>query len=323
MEELYLDAGARVHFRDGKGGTLHKTVVEPHSHRVTHLVILKGFLQPHDYVIPVSCVEKATAQDITLTLTTAELENYPEYREVEFREWRDDWGAEMKHPRAHVVTWMAPVGVFEPDRAVLPVIRRRMLKGIPPREKVIGRDSVVRTLDDIVGRVDHLWLHRDTWELTHMVVRHGVIPHYIIVPVSWITSIEPDEIYILSSAEPLPQLTADELSAAMASVLGPDVNGDAYPLDHNLAIAADLTEALAADARTAESVIEVVFEGGVATLGGTVESEVVHRAAEAIAAADSRVVSVVNALEVRPSAAGQDILQTAEGGMMRLIEPED
>lgn len=78
-----LTIGAYVWFQDGNSGTLRQVVIDPQTKRVAELVVAQGFLQRDVHVIPVSCVKKATADAISLSLQLGDLVNYPEYREVE------------------------------------------------------------------------------------------------------------------------------------------------------------------------------------------------------------------------------------------------
>ena len=71
-------------------------------------------------------------------------------------------------------------------------------------------------------------------------------------------------------------------------------------LDSYAAIVARVTAALTSDPRTDVAVIGVVNEQGLVTLKGQVDSPEVKEAAEEIAAQQPGVISVVNALEVKP-----------------------
>lgn len=302
MIEMSLDVGARIRFRDGRGGTLHKLVVDPRTKQVTDLVIMRGFLQRHDYVIPISVVDNVTPDEIEIALYSEELESYPHYREIEFvQPIVDEWDSEASHPREHVVVWYPLAGFYERDSRVIPALRRRIPEGIPMNEEVIGRSSVVRNIDGIVGKIDHLWLDRESWQITHLIVRKGIVPHYVVVPFSWISSITPGEVYIWGSGEQLKEIPFSQLAMGPSQIAGEaDAGEGGIPLDDNLAIAQQLTDALAEDPRTSTSVVEVVYERGVVTLLGAVRSEIAHAAAEEIAHRHPSVSSVVNALEVRP-----------------------
>jgi hypothetical protein len=316
MEELYMNIGAHIRFRDGAGGTLHKVVVDPHTAKVTDLVIVKGMLQRHDYVIPIGVVEQASEDEIQVALYIQELASYPEYHEVEFEVWLDDWEHEIFYPREHILVWNPHVGFYEGQRTAIPAIRRRIPKGIPFGEAVIGRSSIVRNIDGVVGKIDHLWLDRKSWEITHLVVRRGILPHYVVIPFSWISDIDTDEIYVRGTNTQLKEVPITLLHLEPARPAGEAVGNEHYLLDENLTIADEVLTALAQDPRTAAFVIEVVYEHGVITLMGEVESELAHTAAEEIAHCHDGVVSVVNALEVRPELSNTDTMANALGQLV-------
>jgi hypothetical protein len=316
MKGMYLNIGAQVRFQDGVGGTLHKVVVDPYTKQVTDLVIVKGLLQRHDYVIPLSVVEQASEDEILVALYTQELASYPKYREVEFEEPLDDWEHDMFYPCEHVLVWNPLVGFIEEPRTIIPVIRRRLPKGIPFGEEVIGRSSVVRNINGVVGKIDHLWLDRDSWEITHLVVRSGIIPHYFVIPFSWISTITPLEIFIRGTDTQLKQVPATQLQLVLAYDTNVKVGDEGYLLDENLVIADEVLDELAEDPRTASSVVEVIHDQGVITLMGEVNSELAHSAAEEIAHRHQGVTSVVNALEVRPKPSNLDTMTTVLGQLV-------
>jgi uncharacterized protein YrrD len=313
-EDLFLKIGARVHFQDDKGGKLHKVVVDPHTGQVTDLVILRGFLQRHDYVIPVSAVRSVTPEEVNVTLHVEELANYPEYREVEFDEWMDEWESELAYPREHAVVWFPQVGIYVREKKMVPVIRRRVSRGVHEGEVVIDRSLIVRTIHEVIGNVDHLWLDHDSWEITHLVARRSLVPHYVIIPFSKVDSITPEAIYIRGNSEQLREIPVSQWHLELVKSFSKE--NDLYSLDESLAISEEVSGALAADPRTAASVIEVIYEHGVVTLIGEVDSELVHRAAEEIAHQHARVVSVVNALEVRPKDAIIDTMASTVGQLV-------
>lgn len=298
MQEFDLNIGAHVRFQDGKSGTLRKVVIDPHTKQVTDLVVAQGFLQRHEHVIPITCVEKATVEAIIVALRFQDLEKYPEYREVEFEEELLDWESYEGYAREHVRVWYPSVGIFERERPIVPVIRRTISKGIPTDDQVIGRASVVRNLNGVVGKIDHLLLNRGSWEITHLVVRRGLIPHYVVIPYAWVSAITPGKVLIRGSNSQLKEVSIARWQQGLSSTVGVVAGAEEYALDSNLAIAEDVIALLADDPRTALYAIEVVCEQGMITLLGDVGNVVAHAAAEEIAHQHARVKSVVNALEV-------------------------
>jgi hypothetical protein len=166
----------------------------------------------------------------------------------------------------------------------------------------------VHNLDGVIGNVDHVWLKPESWEITHLVVRNGLFPHSVVIPFSWMSSITTEEIYIRGTDEQLKEISSTQLPLELTITPGLYARGDEFVPDGNLVIAEGVAAELAEDPRTASSVIEVIFEHGVVTLSGEVENEQAHTAAEEIAHHHADVVSVVNALEVRPKSRNLDAM---------------
>ena len=77
--------GADVYTTDGKAGKLMKVVIDPENERVTHLIVEKGLLAKTDRVVPLEAIAETGDDGIRLGLSTAELEELPQFNETEFR----------------------------------------------------------------------------------------------------------------------------------------------------------------------------------------------------------------------------------------------
>jgi uncharacterized protein YrrD len=206
MTTVKFTIGARVHCQDGRCGVLHKVVLDPHTHRLTDLVVEKGFLQRQDRVLPVSLVKTATAEDIYLTLGSAELVNYPEYREVEFEQPAPGWEPGSRYRREDSLHWSTYYGLPDYADPLIPMIRKRVKQGIKSDLAVIGRDTPVRTIGGVIGKVDHLLVDQQTQAITHLVVQKGLFPYQLIIPISWVEQVEGEEIFIKGEHEELKTL---------------------------------------------------------------------------------------------------------------------
>lgn len=314
MKEMYLNISAHVRFRDGAGGSLHKIAVDPQTNQITDLIILLGFLNRHDHVIPVSHVDQLSPQEITLALTVAETTQYAIYREVDVEERVDDWETEVSHPRERQLFWYPMIGVVERERNVVPIVHRTLSKGIPAEETVIGHAAVVRGLDGVVGKVDYVGLDVEQWVIRDLIVRRGLLPHYYRVPINWVSGITPHEIFLRCGEAAMQEVAMTHLPLELTEVARPPQQG--LPVNSHVANADAVAAALANEPLTAAVVIEVVYEHGVVTLTGEVANEAIHAAAERVAHAQPGVLSVVNALEVRAKERNVDA-----GVVQRLFRP--
>jgi osmotically-inducible protein OsmY len=179
-----LKIGAPVHARDGRYGTLHKVVVDPHARRVTHLVVRQGFLLTEDRVIPIERVERAEADGIYLDAPASELDQYPRYREEAFVEPLEDWEDLEPYSAADTLFWAGPyVGVAPP---FLPTVEHVMAKGVPEDEIVLRRGADIFYNDDLVGSLDHMLFDPESGVMTHLVVQEHGRSRRVIIPAEWV-----------------------------------------------------------------------------------------------------------------------------------------
>lgn len=208
-EETYVfDIGADVYCADGRCGKLAKVVVDPGTHRVTDLIVTKGFLQKEDRVLPVSVVAHSTPERIDLSIRSDELKNHPKYKEEEFRVPAPDWTHD-RYEREQVFYWMLPYGLIEVEQPVIiPMIRQKVHHGIPSNREVIGRGTPVRNALDRLGVVDHLLVERDSGRITHLVIRKAPwLPvGYRIIPMDKVMEVDDEGIYVKLSGEELESL---------------------------------------------------------------------------------------------------------------------
>jgi osmotically-inducible protein OsmY len=344
MAQFDFSIGARVHCRDGDCGRLSKVVIDPHTQRVTDLIVEKGFLLTTDRVVPVDRVDQVEDEGIRLTIASDDLSDYPEYNEVSFREPAPEAKAGM-YDRGDVRCWQAQYSVAC-NEPVIPMVRKRVHKGISPELAVIERGTPVKTDHGTVGHVDHVLVNPENGEITHLVIRRGLVPYYPILSVSHIRSVSDEAVTVDVTEEQLGKSIryksrdAEDIRAELrdrmaeqgfdrsqidVSIEGQIVRLEGYvpsvadkrraeaiarsiegvvdvenELDTDLAVQTRVMNALLNDPRTNVAVIEVVNESGVVTLKGQVDSADVRKAAEEIASSQPGVLSVVNALEVKP-----------------------
>ncbi len=196
--------GSAVYCQDGRCGTLVKVVMDPHTRRVTDLIVEKGFLQKKDRVIPVSAVAEADEERILLNVTSKELAHFPEYREYEFRTPAPDFDTGL-YLETEVLHWATRYGMALDT--LRPMIRQRVREGIDPEQRVIGRGTRVFALDGPVGVIDHVLVDRETGEITHVVVRKGILPRRVVIPMAMVSNVLDDGVYLKVSKDTLAELT--------------------------------------------------------------------------------------------------------------------
>ncbi len=269
--------GADVYCTDGRAGRLIKLVVDPHTRRVTDLIVEKGFLQHEDRVIPIDVVEEAKEDRIQLRISSRELSHYPIYRVEEFELPAPEWRANSGYKGEEVLFWSMPYGGGVPLQDVRPMVRYRVQKGIDPNETVIGRGTRVYNVEGTVGHVDHLLVNKETGEITHLVLRKGLFPRRLVIPIELVQSIDEAGIYVKASREELERLEQHT----------PRADAD---------ILSELRDRLAQVTEFDLSRVKATIEDGLVRLSGQVASVAAKRHAEAIARSIQGVVGVENAI---------------------------
>ena len=341
--KLHFVIGAPVYCTDGDCGRVSKVVVDPHTHRITDLIVEKGFLLTTDRVLPIDLVNRASAEGIYLTLSGAELKDYPEYREIEFRDAPSfkAGGYDLRDVRC----WQMPYRMACKD-PVIPMVRRRIREGLSGELAVIERGTPVKNAQGTVGYVDHVLVSPKSGEITHLVIRKGLVLYYPILPVSDVREMSDEAVTIGLTDEQIkglaryksrdaedikaewldrmaglgfdlshidisvegsivrltgwvPSVTAKRHAEAIARSIEGVVDVE-DSLETDIAIQTRVLNALLTDPRTSVSVIEVLNNSGIVTLKGQVDTAEIRAAAEEIAANQPGVLSVVNALEVKP-----------------------
>jgi osmotically-inducible protein OsmY len=344
MGNLDFEIGARVYCRDGDCGRLAKVVVDPHTQRITDLIVEKGFLLTTDRVVPIDRVDQAGDGDIRLTVSSEDLRDYPEYREIDFREPAPDVKAGV-YNRGDIRCWQGQYSVAC-DEPVIPMVRRRVHEGISSELTVIERGTPVINAEGTVGHVDHVLVSPQSGKITHLVIRKGLVPYYPILPLSDVREVSDEAVavdltdkqikglarYKSRDAEDVKAEVLDRMAGLGFDLSQIDISVESgivrltgwapsiaakrhaeaiarsvegvidveNALDTDIAIQTRVMHALLSDPRTNVAVIEVLNESGVITLKGQVDSTEIRNAAEEIVTGQQGVLSIVNALEVKP-----------------------
>ncbi|HXF63218.1 MAG TPA: BON domain-containing protein [Caldilineaceae bacterium] len=285
MAEFQFTIGADVYARDGRCGVMRKVVIDPATRRVTDLVVEKGFLQKEDRVLPVSIVERVTTEEIHLSIRSEELENYPLYREEEFIGPAPGWQGDWQYQQEEILHWLTYYGLPDYPEPIIPMIRQRVPRGIPSELEVIGRDTPVRNMDGMVGKVDHLLVNQQSWEITHLVVRKGMLPYRLVIPISWIKHIDEHGVFIQGNKE--------QLREAPRHI-------ERSPID----ILTEIRERLNQAVYDFRDVI-VSLENGIVRLRGTVEGTAAKRHAEQSVRSVQGVLDVENQLDTNSALAAR------------------
>ena len=202
MNQFDFDIGAQVHCQDGNCGRLAKVVVDPETQQVTNLIVEAGFLLKRARVFPIAVVETTTAEGIYLSIVSADLSNYPEYREVEHE--RPASGAEAPFTASGAIL---PGGMALPEQSV-PLVREKVREGLSSEDlSLVAQGTPLKNQEGVFGKVDHVIVDADSKEITGLVVRHGfVFPELLNLPVSLIEYVGEKSIFVSATNEELQKL---------------------------------------------------------------------------------------------------------------------
>jgi uncharacterized protein YrrD len=287
--------GAQVHCTDGRCGKLVKLVFDPQTQQVTDLIVEKGFLLKKDRVLPLATVERVSADDIYLNIPSENLKDYEEYNEVTVQEPAPDAGTRMGGAMNAAGSYVEPH---------IPMIRKRLRQGISAGRAVLDHRSEVENLDKVFGHVDHVIVDRDSDMIRHVVIRRGLFADYRVLPIEMIEEVG-DNIFVRLSREEieaLPRYEPGSESEIVVEEPAPDLQEvEPFRLGSGVAtadVAARVSQALAADPRTAGAVIEVIDDRGSLILQGGVARVETRAVAEEIARRQPGVQVVHNELIV-------------------------
>lgn len=230
-QELQFKAGAEVFSADDeKVGSIRRVVIDPQTREVTHVVVEKGILFTEDKVIPVDWFDITTEDKVILDMKERDVEGLPPFEEVHYIPWREAQAREeyqqgdatepyaetyaqpyLWYPPAHVNWWSYPgyrtyFGVSEPPY-VMVAERTVPVNTTPLKEGA----NVISSDGEHVGDVERIFADPETARATHFVIAEGLIfKDKKLVPSTWITMIEEDQVHLSVDSDVLDQLDTYE-----------------------------------------------------------------------------------------------------------------
>ena len=295
MKELDLNIGSQVLCTDGDCGKLAKYAVNADEWRVTHLIVEDGMVLKKGRVFPFSAVEWATSNEIQLSVHGESLAKYPEYREevIEKPAPEDGNGAAA----ASVI----PYGHGHSAAPPVATVREKVRFGVAEGLAVVEQGTVINGREGKVGKLDHFLVDAVNGAITRVIVQQGLLfAKKRSIPVFMTDSLSERAIFVAATEEALKEMAEYEPKEGGAQEMSqserqPDTGTDDAEMDRATRVATALFE----DVRTSDAVIEVIDDRGVITLQGEIDDPETRDAAEAIAAEQLGVISVVNSLQIK------------------------
>jgi uncharacterized protein YrrD len=213
---MQIQTGAQVYTSTGeKLGHVDRVVIDPHTKKVSHLVVRKGFLLKTDKVLPIDWVAAANGDRVALTLDATSLDSLPNFEEKHYvrtdetlsvAETTGGSPAPLESATAPMVVWYPPVmGVYPgpgvPAMPGAPRVRyvETVEENIPENTIALKEGAKVVSADgEHVGSVERLIVNSDTKDVTHLLVKEGVLfTKKKVVPANWIGETYADEVHLV------------------------------------------------------------------------------------------------------------------------------
>jgi uncharacterized protein YrrD len=181
---MYIQIGSPVRTRDDHVGEVHRVVVDLDREAVASIVVLKGRLLSRDILVPLEYVEAADEDGVQLKLTTAELEDLPDFAYNEILSPPPTWAFPLPYPGGAVY---------------IPVSQRERLGAnqvdLTPGTPVLASDGELGAVDEVEaeagsGRVDAFWVR--TGRLAGDELR---------IPVEWVDRLDERGIHIATARD--------------------------------------------------------------------------------------------------------------------------
>lgn len=203
--DIEIPINATVECSDGPFGRTTHVVLNPHSRRVTHLVVKESAFPHGDHLVPVEQVQETGPHYVRLRASRNDVHRMEPYTEVHFLMADQYLGA---YPADSVLFWPGGYGAgygMEPD---LPPVITETEEHTPPGEVSVGRGARVEARDGRVGAVDDFVLDPATERITHLVLRKGHLwgARDVTIPVDQIDRIDDDAVRLKLSREAIGRL---------------------------------------------------------------------------------------------------------------------
>lgn len=223
---MKLEPNTRVYTANGEEiGKLSRFVLDPHSRKVTHIVIERGLFNREERVLPLNIVQHADAQGLHLADIHANtLDELPAFEETRYVATDEDALLEEGHvsdafSRRYYYYPPAPfgaAGMLRPDDMYLnnppavpststsggvPVtgdspVHRETQQNIPEGTVAVKEGAKVLSRDGRhVGSVDKMLIDPQSQKATHFVIAKGLlVKERKIVPLDWVRNMGEDEV---------------------------------------------------------------------------------------------------------------------------------
>ena len=194
MKEYDFDIGASVTCQGERCGRLAKLVMDPHTQRVTHLIVEKGLLLTKDSVVPMGAVKGATTGEVELSIDKESLSELCEYRRGAFSAPPED-SRQTRYPIEDVLYRLTDSALAHPT-PVAPSICYPLGPESSTDAAVVERGHLVQGLQGRIGTVHHVLVERETGRLTLLVVDRGLLLGSVVILAELVRRVGDDQVLV-------------------------------------------------------------------------------------------------------------------------------
>ena len=218
---MRLTKGADIYSSTGeKLGTLDRVVIDPETKEVTHLVVSKGGLFKTDKVVCMDMVNQEIEDQITLLAHKHNLDEFQDFEETDYVHVEQADVPEIPVPATY---WYPPINMvwWRAGGTDNPVMYPAMPQYVPKTKQLIPEGTialeegarVVSKDGRHVGNIDQVIVDEQDNRVTHFVVSEGILlKERKLIPVTWISHIDEDEVHLSTSASVMDRLPGYQMA---------------------------------------------------------------------------------------------------------------
>lgn len=213
---MQFQENAAVISADGQEiGRIDRVVLNPQTKTVTHLVIRPGFFT-EDKLLPVQLVAVTSRERVMLLEKATDLQDLPLFEEIHFIPAEDTdpdanlvrpfyWSPRLTTGKWGYLGYPLPVEETEPRKT-------ETTRNIPDNTVALkGGATVISADGQQVGNVERILTQPQGDRATHFVVSQGwLFKERRVIPISWISTIDEEEVRLFVSADRLGQLPKEK-----------------------------------------------------------------------------------------------------------------
>ena len=223
---MILKKDARIKNSDGEDiGNLNRFVLDPKTHKVTHIVFERGILPAKEYVLPMEWVDQVLDTEIHLRPLPVPAEDLPPFEEENYVLTNERDLLETEYIRADPglrMHYYYPPVTYQPSGAPPDASREIGPGGLGPRPSIIKEThenipehtialkegAKVWSHDQKhVGDVEKVFIDTTENKATHLLITKGLLfKERKLVPVDWVENIYEDRVNLAMGGEFLDKL---------------------------------------------------------------------------------------------------------------------